>query len=113
MHLLSNESAAVDHAVSELKYELSGIGCCHIPAVLRKLKRCPNVQHQPPAPPARVRTSAPCCTTHKSLLNPQSQVRSLWLSNNDIGLHGLIMLADFVASVPPPPPPPCTRSSGG
>ena len=50
MHLLSNESAAVDHAVSELKYELSGIGCCHIPAVLRKLKRCPNVQHQPPAP---------------------------------------------------------------
>jgi hypothetical protein len=26
-------------------------------------------------------------------------MRHLWLSNNDIGLHGLIMLADFLASV--------------
>jgi hypothetical protein len=34
-------------------------------------------------------------TSHHPLL----QVRSLWLSNNDIGLHGLIMLADFLAAV--------------
>jgi hypothetical protein len=27
------------------------------------------------------------------------QVNSLWLGNNDIGLHGLLMLADFLASV--------------
>jgi hypothetical protein len=28
-----------------------------------------------------------------------SQARSLWLGNNDIGLHGLIMISDFLASV--------------
>ncbi len=31
--------------------------------------------------------------------SPDTKVRSLWLSNNDIGLLGLLMLADFLASV--------------
>ncbi len=66
------------------------MGCSNIPAIISKIKRCPNV---------RARASVLARIFNQHPIFRSSQLRSLWLCHNDIGLHGLIMIADFIASV--------------